>query len=577
MPDRRPWVIAVAFACGGERARDERGADPAATIETVAVHEVERAAQELVEQGSAEALGVALVDGRGAEWSAGFGVVEPGRPVDAETSFPAGSLAKPVLALAVLAAVDRGQIGLDDPLPTLVPGLRIAPALPGAPAPTVRDVLTHQSGLPAEHASWTIAPGDWRTLPDELRGESAAFVPGRALAYSNVAFALLAVGLERATGTPFDERVREDVFEPLGMTHAAFGAPPAEQLAARPRPGTLVPRLVPAAGLWASPADLGRLCAMLLGRGTLDGRRVLAERSVEEMLQVQNAGSAWDLRTRVGLGLVRTFPRLERFGSIAWQDGDVPGAHAIMILLLDHGVGVAVTGVDVDAAAIEELAIAAMEAFAKARGIEGESAPALEAIAWPPDVDPVGRWQAQDAIVSVAREGDRLRVEPWAALVPDATETGPVWLDAQAPGTWTAGRVVLRFAALPVLGDARMDAILGESGGTRGRLAERILPAPAPPSWRARVGRWSGRSAGASPAEPPAALELRVEGEALVLRYELPWDPQRRHETGLVPVSDRAAVLAGVGRGKGETIHASSGTDGERLSWQGLSFRRDGD
>jgi CubicO group peptidase (beta-lactamase class C family) len=135
-----------------------------------------------------------------------------------DLALPWASVTKPLTALAVLVAVDRGDVGLDEPA--------------GPPGSTVRHLLAHASGL----------------APD---GDAVLGPPGRRRIYSNRGFEVLAGHVADRTGAPFGELLREAVLDPLGMTGtrlagtAAAGAVgPLADLAALGRE-LLAPTLVP--------------------------------------------------------------------------------------------------------------------------------------------------------------------------------------------------------------------------------------------------------------------------------------------------------------------------------------------
>jgi CubicO group peptidase (beta-lactamase class C family) len=121
---------------------------------------------EWMEIGGVSGAAVAVIESGDVIWTRGFGVTSAatGAPVQADTVFHVGSLAKPVLAYAALRLVEAGRLELDRPLDTYLP----APYLPGdAPARTItaRHVLSHTSGLP-----------NWRFEPADIL--SVSFMPG---------------------------------------------------------------------------------------------------------------------------------------------------------------------------------------------------------------------------------------------------------------------------------------------------------------------------------------------------------------------------------------------------------------
>lgn len=108
--------------------------------------------------------------------------------------FPLASLTKPLVATALLVAMEERSLGLDDPC--------------GPPGSTVRHLLAHASGL---------GPDDRVALADV----------GRRRIYSNAGFELLAEHLETRTGIAVADYLAEGVFDPLGMTSARLTGSPA--------------------------------------------------------------------------------------------------------------------------------------------------------------------------------------------------------------------------------------------------------------------------------------------------------------------------------------------------------------
>jgi D-alanyl-D-alanine carboxypeptidase len=184
----------------------------------------------------AQSPGVALYVRRPghAVWAgaAGQASVRPARRMRAADRFRAGSLMKPLVAAATLQLVEEGRIGLDDPLPAVLPA-RIVSRFADADRITVRMLLQHTSGLgdytsPAFDREVAADPARRWTV-DELLDRAAAqprtFAPGERFAYSNTDYNLLGLILERATGKPWRAVVRERVIERLHLNHTTLPQP----------------------------------------------------------------------------------------------------------------------------------------------------------------------------------------------------------------------------------------------------------------------------------------------------------------------------------------------------------------
>jgi D-alanyl-D-alanine carboxypeptidase len=139
---------------------------------------------------------------------------------------------KPFVAAATLQLVEEGRIGLDDPLPALLPA-RVTARFPEASRITVRMLLGQTSGL----ADYTDEGFDREVLADPLRRwTTAEFLdraaalprvgaPGERFSYSNANYNLLGAVLEQATGKPWRAVVRERVIERLGLRHTSLPQP----------------------------------------------------------------------------------------------------------------------------------------------------------------------------------------------------------------------------------------------------------------------------------------------------------------------------------------------------------------
>ncbi|GAA1709393.1 serine hydrolase domain-containing protein [Isoptericola hypogeus] len=231
-------------------------------------------------------------------------------PVTTSTAFRVGSISKPMTAVAVLRLVASGRVGLDDP---------VGRHLPDAPAPaaTVAQHLTHTAGLPAE------PPGPWWERHgagawEELVGSGVLPVaePGERHHYSNVGYAVLGRLVETAHGRPWDEVLRDEVWEPLGMsgTGRVPGGATATGYAVHPHADAVLVEPVagygamgPAGEVWSTPADLVAFGSWLVGAGPwADDDRALPmawrRRMVAPRVVVDEPGaplSAWALGVSV--------------------------------------------------------------------------------------------------------------------------------------------------------------------------------------------------------------------------------------------------------------------------------------
>lgn len=149
-------------------------------------------------------------------FSEGFGYADLERriPLDERSAFRLGSVSKQFTAMAIMVLADAGKLDYDEPLIDYVPQLAKYPGV------KIRHLLTHTAGLPDYYDHIDPSAGmpvnsDIPALYESLGGPE--FTPGDRYEYSNPAYELLALIVERVSGQTFAEFLRERVFEPAGM------------------------------------------------------------------------------------------------------------------------------------------------------------------------------------------------------------------------------------------------------------------------------------------------------------------------------------------------------------------------
>ncbi|MEU6629367.1 serine hydrolase domain-containing protein [Streptomyces parvus] len=253
-------------------------------------------------------------------WSGARTCVD-GHAPDAGTQYRIGSITKTFTAVLVLRLRNEGLIDLDDPLEKHLSGTGVGGA-------TVRQLLCHSAGLGAETPApwWERTPGSLRPEIADVLGDRPQVHPaGHRHHYSNPGYTLLGSLVEAVRGVSWEEALRREILEPLGMhrTTSAPVAPHAGGWAVHPwadvmlsEPAEDLGIMAPAGQLWSTAEDLLRFAAFL----TEGDDRVLSASSVREMrtpaVPVEAGGSGYGL----GLQLVGGEGRV-LFG----HSGSLPG------------------------------------------------------------------------------------------------------------------------------------------------------------------------------------------------------------------------------------------------------------
>ncbi|MFW2332455.1 serine hydrolase domain-containing protein [Ilumatobacter sp.] len=249
------------------------------------------------------------------------------------------SMTKPITSVAAMMLYEEGAFELKDPIERFIPSFgssrvyrngSVFNPVTGPLTEPIRiwHLLTHTSGLTYgfhhQHVTDEFhrrAGFEWGT-PEGMDLEAAceawaalplAFQPGSEWLYG-VSTDVLGRVVEVVSGQSLDEFLAERIFVPLGMTDTGFAVrddqldraarlysphPKTGEAFISPleRPATEPPAMLSGGGgLWGTAADYLRFCHAMLGRGELDGARVLGSRTVDYMTRNHLPGGA-DLET----------------------------------------------------------------------------------------------------------------------------------------------------------------------------------------------------------------------------------------------------------------------------------------
>jgi CubicO group peptidase (beta-lactamase class C family) len=307
-------------------------------------------------------LSIAVVHGDSIVFAKGYGVRElgTGDAVDEHTLFAVGSTTKAMTVVALGMLVDSGRVAWDDPVGRHLPRFRlIDPAVTAQT--TIRDMLSHRSGLGTVDRIWYGAGGTVADVVGRLRHQPLASSPRSRYAYQNAMYAAAGAVVESASGVPWDRFVRERIFAPVGMTNArtsvvgldtaANVATPHDVIAdtLRPVAHRNLDNIAPAGAVYAGARDMANWMRFLLDSGRVGGRRLLSDAAWREMLTPQFLVPRSSFYPTASL----TKPHFAAYGLgwflqdyrgelVAMHTGSIDGMVAILGLLPERDVGVVV-------------------------------------------------------------------------------------------------------------------------------------------------------------------------------------------------------------------------------------------
>ena len=247
----------------------------------------------------------------------GYSDLNAKKPMGKDAMFWIASMTKPMTSMAVMMLVEEGKLKIEDPVEKYLPEFKgqmlqaektadhVLLKKPSRPI-TLKDLLTHSSGLVGK-SPLEAAALEKLTLQEAVMSYGIAplqFEPGSKWSYCNPGMNTLGRLVEVASGKPYAEFLQERLFNPLGMKDTTFWPDKAHlaRLAKSYKPTadktgleeTPIAYLnhdlsdrsrmpMPAGGLFSCAADLAKVYAMVLNRGTLNGHRFLKEETLKLM------------------------------------------------------------------------------------------------------------------------------------------------------------------------------------------------------------------------------------------------------------------------------------------------------
>ena len=231
----------------------------------------------------------------------GYGVRELGKPgrVDENTIFDIASIAKSFTATAAAIAVDRGKLHWDDPVRKHLPDL-VLPSEELTARATVRDFLSHGTGLDAANMMWVLTSVDRAEVLRRMRHLSVRTPFRQRMEYSNIGYTVAGEAVAAAAGMKLESMLRDLVIRPLGLVFTTWTyeqaarmpnvASPHATIAGRQQPIRREVQRQPigaAAAVQSTARDLTRWMRLHLNGGVLDGTRFVSDSAMRELHSIQ--------------------------------------------------------------------------------------------------------------------------------------------------------------------------------------------------------------------------------------------------------------------------------------------------
>jgi CubicO group peptidase (beta-lactamase class C family) len=313
-----------------------------------------RVAELLTEYGIPSAAIGVLHNGQVAEFAVGVKNVETREPATTDTVYQCGSMTKTWTALAFMQLVDEGKVDLDEPVRACLPGFTVADPEVSAKV-TPRQLLYHTNGIEEAYGD----PGEdgdvYERMVENIVDAPQVFPLGHTHGYSAaLGYAILARILEVHDGKPWDDVMRERLFDPMGLTSTNSWHEQVDETRAatghliRSRqegpivtPMDYLPRAFgPGGNITSTTREVLAMAQVLLNEGTApNGKRIISAESSREMMRSRvPVPDPYMFGPQWALGLIVCDWHGE---TVYATDGSTIGQNARLRLLPDSGTAIA--------------------------------------------------------------------------------------------------------------------------------------------------------------------------------------------------------------------------------------------
>lgn len=542
-------------------------------------------------------MSIAIVDDQQVIWSSGFGFADVEKKLAAtpQTLYRAGSITKLLTATAIMQLHERGLLDIDDSMQIYLPNLHLQVRDNEARNFTIREVLSHQSGLPSEFLKgmWSEEPIDFHSLPSQLIGEYVAQPPGVTSSYSNLGFSLLGIVIERVSGLSYSDYVEQHILNPLAMgkSYVAAKIKPSPEQAKGYRGGKeqsiMDVGLYPAAGLVSSVDELSELLKMIFAQGEGVNGAVLKRGNLQEMITRQNGDAPFDLDMQIGLAWFLESDSVKQ-GVInrIKHSGSTPLFNSKLLADPNRKIGVIVmanadhslSSVNLVARKVFWEAIRAKEGVPRQQHFTPTPALINKILPRPSEskieLQP-GFYTTQLGLIKI----DQAENGQWMAwldkhrfLLKESSEhLYQAKIKLLGPLTLAVPELANLHIASHQIGDT---VVLSYKSGQQFYYAgEKIEQTPISEKWQQRLGQYEIINLGK---DDPLfdQIQLKMNNGFLEVSYHMNRFQDVTARFVLDPISDEEAIIQGKGRYMGETIHVRSTPKGEVMYWAGYELKR---
>lgn len=529
-------------------------------------------------------LSIALVDNQKIVWAQGFGYDnrEAGKMASPDTVYNLGSIAKVFTATAIMQLEGRHKLNINKPLQKYLPEFSIKSRYGSTSGITLRNIMTHHSGLPGY---WVRGMSERHPRPftDQItavKNEYVAWPPNYVFDYSNLGYCLLGAVIGREGGSGYDDYMQKNILQPLGMTHSDFSTRiPGKTYKDGDEVEAVPLRDLPSSSMNSSANDLAHFMQMVFADGRYHGRQIIKADALHEMFKVQNPNVPLDFDFKIGFGWMLSGLDVPYAGKVASHGGTTLNYHTMMAVLPEHKLGVVVLSNSansediVNDVTVKTLRLA-LEAktgirHTEKKFVDQDTVPLTAA-----DIkDYSGYFETLIGLVKVQDlDGEliaKLMGYKFELVKHPDSEFG---VRLKLLGLIPVANQQMKEINLSLHHVEGHDVLVYTKDGESRLVGEKLHPGLLPSYLNDYVGDYDIVNKDDGPL--PTNIRIVRDGNVLIGEFNFEGKPGFLFRTAFLPVAPNQLVIAGIGSGKGETLHLKKINGVEHIFYSGFEMRK---
>lgn len=312
---------------------------------------IEKITEEQRKEKGVPGLALVIVKDDRVIYAKGFGLrdVERNLPVTLDTLFAIGSCTKAFTAMAAVMSQDEGKLSLDDSPKKYLPYFKINDPQIDEKI-TVRDLLSHRSGLPGTDIAWYTGALDREEVIRVVGGAKPTARLGEKFQYQNVMYSAAGEVVAKAQNSTWEKVMTERFLRPLGMKASRLSIREMKQAEdyslgyeynletkkTRQLPMRDLTNIAPAGSINSTARDMAQWLRLLLGGGVFEGQRFVSEKGFAQLFsKITNIAPDVDY----GMGWITLDWNNHK---VALHDGGIDGFNAEVALMPDQKLGLVI-------------------------------------------------------------------------------------------------------------------------------------------------------------------------------------------------------------------------------------------